>query len=468
MANTEKKTSPKRDLLLEKQKNGYDRIDKSELKLCDEFNGKYKDFINAARTERLATEYAAAAAEKAGFREYRRGEPLGPGDKIYRVNRGKAVFLAVIGSESPAKGMNIAAAHLDAPRIDIKTTPLYEDFELAYFKTHYYGGIKKYQWLAIPLELNGVIALKSGKTVNVSIGKDPGDPVMVISDLLPHLASEQMKKTMSEAVAGESLNALLGSIPEPNDEGADRVKLHILGILNEKYGITETDLHSAELSLIPAFDARDVGLDRSMIGAYGHDDRVCCFDCLQAILDIDAPAKTAVCVLVDKEEIGSEGVTGMQSSFFDTFAEDICDAFGVPLKVCFENSFCLSNDVAAAYDPNFPEPFDKRNSARLNYGLGICKYTGSRGKSGASDASAEVVARLRRILDEAGVIWQMAPLGKVDAGGGGTVAKYMAKRNIDTIDAGVPVLSMHAPFEVISKLDNYMSYKGMKAFYMSV
>jgi len=467
LADTDKKTSPKRDLL-EKSKNGYDRIDPSELKSIEKFNNMYKEFINAAKTERQATEYAAAAAEKAGFRRYERGDPLKPGDKIYRINRGKAIFLAVIGSESPAKGINIAAAHLDAPRIDIKTTPLYEDFELAYFKTHYYGGIKKYQWLAIPLELHGVVALKSGEVVNISVGKDPNDPVLVISDLLPHLASEQMKKAMSDAVAGESLNALLGSIPEPDDEGSDRVKLHVLGILNEKYGITEADLHSAELSLVPAFDARDVGLDRSMIGAYGHDDRVCCFDCLQAILDIENPSKTALCILVDKEEIGSEGVTGMQSGFFETFVEDICEAFDVQPRVCYENSFCLSNDVAAAYDPNFPEPFDKRNSARLNYGLGICKYTGTRGKSGASDASAEVVARLRRILDEAGVIWQMAPLGKVDAGGGGTVAKFMAKRNIDTIDAGVPVLSMHAPFEVISKLDNYMSYKGMKAFYMSV
>ena len=468
MAETDKKASPQRDLLLEKRENGYDRIDADELKICGEYNDKYKIFIDEAKTERLATDYAVSVAKKAGFRELIRGDVLKQGDKIYRINRGKAVVLAIIGSESPDKGINIAAAHLDAPRIDVKTTPLYEDFELAYFKTHYYGGIKKYQWLAIPLELHGVIVLKSGNTVTVSIGKDPSDPVLVISDLLPHLASEQMKKTMSEAVVGENLNALLGSIPEPDDNGADRVKLHILGILNEKYGITEADLHSAELSLVPAFNARDVGLDRSMIGAYGHDDRVCSFGCLQAILDIDNPAKTVVCVLVDKEEIGSEGVTGMQSSFFDTFVDDICQSFNVPLKVCFEKSFCLSNDVAAAYDPNFPEPYDKRNSSRLNYGLGICKYTGSRGKSGASDASAEVVARLRRILDEAGVVWQMAPLGKVDAGGGGTVAKYMANRNIDTIDAGVPVLSMHAPFEVISKLDNYMSYKGLMAFYMSI
>jgi aspartyl aminopeptidase len=463
-----KKTSPKRELLLEKQVNGYDRINAEDLEACEEYNEKYKVFIDEGKTERLATEYAVSAAEKAGFREYKRGDSLKQGDKIYRVNRDKAIVLAVIGSEGLDKGVNIAAAHLDAPRLDIKTTPLYEDSELAYFKTHYYGGIKKYQWLAIPLELHGVIALKSGDVIKVSIGKDPSDPVLVISDLLPHLASEQMKKTAAETVAGEKLNALLGSIPEPEDEGSDRVKLYILGILNEKYGITEADLHSAELSLVPAFNARDVGLDRSMIGAYGHDDRVCSFGCLQGILDIESPAKTAVCVLVDKEEIGSEGVTGMQSSFFDTFIDDICQSFNVPLKACFENSFCISSDVAAAYDPSFPEPYDKLNSARLNYGLGIVKYTGSRGKSGASDASAEVVAKIRRILDEADVVWQMAPLGKVDAGGGGTVAKFMANRNIDTIDAGVPVLSMHAPFEIVAKLDNYMSYKGLKAFYLSV
>jgi len=466
MANSEEKKSPKRSLL-EERKNGYYRVGKDEIARCNAFNEKYKAFLDAAKTEREAVEYAVKAAEESGFRSFTRGTPLKPGDKIYRVNRGKAIILAVIGSESLAAGANIAAAHIDAPRIDIKTTPLYEDFELAYFKTHYYGGIKKYQWLAIPLELHGVVGLKSGETVRVCVGKDPSDPVLVITDLLPHLASEQMKKTMSEAVAGESLNALLGSIPEPDDDGSDRIKLHVLGILNEKYGITEADLHSAELSLVPAFNARDVGFDRSLIGAYGHDDRVCSFDSLQALFDIENPDKTAVCVLVDKEEIGSEGITGMQSGFFDTFMDDVCEVFGVPLKTCYENSLCLSNDVAAAFDPNFPEPYDKLNSARLNYGLGICKYTGSRGKSGASDASAETVARLRRILDDADVLWQMAPLGKVDAGGGGTVAKYMANRNIETIDAGVPVLSMHAPFEVISKLDNYMSYKGLKALYLS-
>lgn len=460
------KKSPNRDLL-EKQENGYLKVSKEELLQSNAFNEKYKGFIDAAKTEREAVEFTENAAKAAGFKLFNRGDPLKAGDKVYRINRGKAIMFAVIGTETPDNGINIAAAHLDAPRIDIKTNPLYEDSELAYFKTHYYGGIKKYQWLAIPLELRGVVALKSGKVVKVCIGEDPADPILVITDLLPHLASEQMKKPMSEAVTGEGLNVLLGSIPDPDDDGADRVKLNVLGILNEKYGITEADLHSAELSLVPNFTARDVGLDRSMIGAYAHDDRVCSFDTFQAILDIEAPTKTAVCVLVDKEEIGSEGITGMQSSFFDTFIDDLCEQFDVSLKACFEKSFCLSNDVAAAYDPNYPEPYDRRNTARLNYGLGISKYTGSRGKSGASDASAEVVAKLRQILDSNNVLWQMAPLGKVDGGGGGTVAKYMANRNIETIDAGVPVLSMHAPFEVVSKLDNYMSYKGIKALYLS-
>lgn len=458
--------SPKR-ALLEKQENGYLRISPEDLQQCHQINEQYKQFIRQAKTEREAVSYVVHAAEKAGFRPFFRGDALKAGDKVYRINREKALALAVIGSEKPDKGLNIAAAHIDAPRIDLKTNPLYEESELAYFKTHYYGGIKKYQWLAIPLELRGVVALKNGTVVPVQIGKDPSDPVLVITDLLPHLAAEQMKKTLSEAVAAEGMNALLGSIPESEDDGSDRVKLNILGILHEKYGITESDLHSAELSLVPAFEVRDVGLDRSMIGAYAHDDRVCSFDSYQALLDIERPTKTAVCLLVDKEEIGSEGITGMQSGFFDTFFDDLCEAFSVPSKICYENSLCLSNDVSAAYDPNYPEPYDRRNNAFLNYGLGICKYTGSRGKSGASDASAELVARLRAILDDAGVIWQMAPLGKVDAGGGGTVAKFMANRNIETIDAGVPVLSMHSPFEIISKLDNYMSYKGMKALYLS-
>ena len=319
--------------------------------------------------------------------------------------------------------------------------------------------------MTIPLELHGVIALKNGTVLKVAIGAGAGDPLFTVDDLLPHLGVEQSKKPLSEAIPAESLNILVGSRPFKDDEGADRVKLAILDILNQKYGIVEEDFISAELEAVPAFRASDIGFDRSLIGAYGHDDRVCAYAEFAAILELGVPERTAVCILADKEEIGSEGVSGMQSAAFDTFMSDLCDTQKVPLKACYEKSFCLSADVTAAYDPNFAEVYEKRNSARINYGMVLSKYTGARGKSGSSDAAAEVVAYVRRTLDEAGVLWQMAELGKVDAGGGGTVACFMANRDIDTIDAGVPVLSMHAPFETVSKLDCYMTYKGMKAVY---
>jgi len=395
---------------------------------------------------------------------YRRGMELKAGDKVYISNRGKSVLLAVMGRKSLSEGAHIAAAHIDAPRLDLKPMPLYEDSELTYLKTHYYGGIRKYQWVTIPLELRGAIALKDGTVVHVVLGEG-NEPKFVINDLLPHLGAEQGKKPLNEAISGETLNILLGSHPVGESGESDRVKLHVLEKLNEKYGITEEDFISAELEAVPAAMSCDIGLDASLIGAYGHDDRVCGYAALQALFDIDVPEHTAVCVLADKEEIGSMGVTGMQSAAFDTFMHDLCDGQGVLLRECFENSFCLSADVTAAYDPNFAEVYEKRNSARINYGLGLCKYTGARGKSGASDATAETVAFVRRVLDDADVIWQMAELGKVDQGGGGTIAKFMANRNIDTIDAGVPVLSMHAPFEVVSKFDCYMTYKGVLTAY---
>uniref|UniRef100_UPI00307975C0 aminopeptidase n=2 Tax=Oscillospiraceae TaxID=216572 RepID=UPI00307975C0 len=349
-----------------------------------------------------------------------------------------------------------------------KPNPLYEDGELAYFKTHYYGGIRKYQWVTIPLELHGVVALRDGASVQVNIGGGADDPRLVITDLLPHLGAEQNKKPLAEAIPAETLNLLLGSEPIGDAEESGRVKLAVMKLLNEKYGITEDDFTSAELEAVPAVKATDIGLDRSMIGAYGHDDRVCAYAALRALLDLEGtPAKTAVCVLADKEEIGSDGVTGMQSAAFDTFMEDLCESQGAAVRVCFEKSFCLSADVTAAYDPNFSDVYEKRNAAYLNYGIGLCKYTGARGKSGASDADAETVAYIRNLFDEAGVIWQIAELGKVDAGGGGTVAMYMANRNITTLDAGVPVLSMHAPFETVSKLDCYETYKGMKAVFQA-
>ena len=457
-----------RKSLMYNRKNGYDRMDAAEMDALNTYCEGYKQYLDAGKTERECVDRTVAMAEAAGFRPYVRGTELKPGDKVYRINRDKAITLAVIGKQSLAAGANIGAAHIDSPRLDLKPNPLYETDEMAFLKTHYYGGIRKYQWVAIPLELHGVVALKDGSVVRVSVGDGENDPVFTIDDLLPHLGAEHAKKPLAEAFPAENLNILVGSRPLADDEGSDRVKLCVLDLLNRKYGIVEEDFISAELSAVPGFQARDIGFDRSLIGAYGHDDRVCAYATLAALLELDVPERTAICMLADKEEIGSEGVSGMQSAAFDTFMEDMCDAQGVPLRVCYENSFCLSSDVTAAYDPNFAEVYEKRNSAFINYGMGLCKYTGSRGKSGASDASAELVAYVRRVLDEADVLWQMAELGKTDAGGGGTVAAYMAQRNIDTLDAGVPVLSMHAPFETVSKLDCYMTFKGMKAIFQAV
>ncbi|MEG1988309.1 MAG: aminopeptidase, partial [Oscillibacter sp.] len=425
MAETDCKELQKK--LFSTKKNGYDRTDAPGHAAMEAYCTDYKAFLNAGKTERECADEVIRLAEAAGYRPFVRGMALQPGDKVYTCNRGKAVMLAHIGTESLAGGAQMTAAHIDSPRLDLKPNPLYEDGELAYFKTHYYGGIRKYQWVTIPLELRGVVALKNGSSVKVSIGAEPEDPKLVITDLLPHLGGEQNKKPLSEAVPAESLNLLLGSRPMGGEEDKSRVKLAVMQILNEKYGITEDDFISAELEAVPAVSACDIGLDRSLIGAYGHDDRVCAYAALRALLDESGtPARTAVCVLADKEEIGSDGVTGMQSAAFDTFISDLCDTQSVALKVCLESSFCLSADVTAAFDPNFADVFEKRNAALLNYGVGLCKYTGARGKSGASDACAETVAYVRRLFDEAGVIWQMAELGKVDAGGGGTVAMYMA------------------------------------------
>ena len=454
-----------RKALTYQRKNGYDCLQPGELEAIDVYCEGYKQYLDAGKTERECVDRTIAMAEAAGFRPFKRGMEVKTGDKYYYVNRERAIMLAVIGKKSLAEGVSIGAAHIDSPRLDLKPNPLYESDELAFLKTHYYGGIRKYQWLAIPLELHGVIALKNGEKVRVSIGNGEGDPLFTIDDLLPHLGSVQANKTVAEFVPAENLNILVGSRPLADDDGADRVKIAVLELLNRKYGIVEEDFISAELMAVPAYDARDIGFDRSMIGAYGHDDRVCGYAALAALLELETPERTAICMLADKEEIGSEGVSGMKSACFDTFMEDLCDAQNVPVRACYEKSFCLSADVTAAYDPNFAEVYEKRNSALVNYGMGLCKYTGARGKSGASDASAEVVAYARRVFDDAGVVWQMAELGKVDAGGGGTVAAYMAERNIDTLDAGVPVLSMHAPFETVGKLDCYMTYKGMKAIY---
>ena len=453
-----------RSKLFYEQKNGYDLIDTRERLAVEDYCRSYMDYLDRSRMEREAVANAIELAEKQGFVEYKPGMALKPGDKVYKNNRSKALILAVIGRKPLSEGAVIAGAHVDSPRIDLKQVTLYEQDEMAYFKTHYYGGIKKYQWVTIPLELHGAVALKNGEVVNVVIGREKDEPKFVITDLLPHLAADQMKKTMAEGFTGEGLNILLGSTPYA-DDGKDRVKLAVMSILNDMYGITEEDFLSAELAAVPAFDVCEVGLDRSLIGGYGHDDRVCAYAELKALFDVKDPERTCVCILADKEETGSDGVTGMQSACFDVFMKDLCEGQDVALRRCYEKSFCLSADVSNAFDPLYPEVSEKRSDSKVNYGMAICKFTGARGKGGTSDASAEIVAYLRRLFEREGVVWQMAELGKVDQGGGGTIAKFMANRNIDTIDAGVPVLSMHAPFEVVAKFDCYMTYKGVLAAY---
>ena len=458
-------TKEERKALLYKPEHGLDRISAVEEAEMNDYCEQYKAFLDVSKTERECVISAIRLAEAKGFKPYTPGMDIAPGDKLYYNNRGKAIMLMVIGQKPLSEGANIGAAHTDAPRLDLKPNPLYEDAELAYLKTHHYGGIRKYQWVTVPLELHGLVVRRDGSEVYVKIGDDPRDPQLVINDLLPHLGREQGKKPLNEAIPSESLNILVGSRPLRDDDGSDRVKVEVLRLLHEKYGITEEDFISAELEAVPAANARDIGFDRSLIGGYGHDDRVCAYAELAALLALDKPEKTAVCIFADKEEIGSEGVSGMQGDYFEYIMGALCRSQNVDLRECLAHSFCLSADVTAAYDPNFAEVYERRNSAYVNYGIGLCKYTGAGGKSGASDASAEVVGKVRKLFNDEGVIWQMAELGKTDAGGGGTVAKYMAKRNIDTLDAGVPVLSMHAPFETVAKLDCYMTYRGMKAIF---
>ena len=459
-------TEELRESLLRAPKNGYARITDEERADMESYCKRYMAFMDACKTEREATAWAVCEAEKLGYKPFVPGMDAKPGDKIYYNNRKKAIALAVIGTESLEKGANICAAHVDSPRMDLKPNPLYEESEIAYFKTHYYGGIKKYQWPTIPLALHGVVYRKDGSVVTVTVGEDDSDPVLMVSDLLIHLAGDQMQKPLAKGIEGEQLNVILGTEPLEGD-GADLVKLNVMKWLNEKYGLIEADFQSAELTIVPAGKCREVGLDRSLLGAYGHDDRVCAYAELEALFTIENPAKTAVCILADKEEIGSIGISGMQSHFFEHFMGGLCDAQGVKLEDCFANSFCLSADVSNAFDPNFPETCDKRNNSHLNYGVAICKYTGARGKSGASDASAEAMGHVRSTFERSGVIWQTATLGKVDQGGGGTVAAYMANRNIVTVDAGVPVLNMHAPMELVSKLDCYETMRACKAIYLA-
>lgn len=453
-----------REKLFYEKKNGLLKADDETIAKAQEYCEGYKAYLDSAKTEREAVATAIALAEEKGFVPFVIGKKYNAGDKVYFNNRGKTVAFAVIGSESADKGVNITAAHVDSPRIDLKPNPLYEELELALFKTHYYGGIKKYQWTALPLALHGVFAKKDGSVVEVSLGEKDDEPKFVINDLLPHLGREQYKRTLGDGIRGEELNILIGSMPFKSDEGSELVKLNILKLLNEKYGITEEDFLSAELEMVPALKASDIGFDRSLIGAYGQDDRVCAYPALTAILDVKAPQKTAIAILTDKEEIGSMGNTGLQSDFLPHVVHDICVMQGCDETVALRNSKCLSADVNAGTDPTFQDVMERRNASFLNYGVVITKYTGSGGKGGTSDASAEYVAEIRAMLDRAGIIWQTGELGRVDAGGGGTVAMYVANLGIDVVDLGVPVLSMHAPYETTSKLDVYMCHRTMYEF----
>ncbi|MBR1867928.1 MAG: aminopeptidase, partial [Clostridia bacterium] len=406
-----------------------------------------------------------AYAQKRGFTEYKFGDELKVGDKKYLNNRGKNLILFKIGKNDIAKdGIRIIASHIDSPRLDIKQNPLYEDSGMAYLKTHYYGGIKKYQWTAIPLALHGTVALANGKSVEIKIGERDDDPVFYVDDLLPHLSREQYTKPVSTAIDGETLNVLVGGRAFKDSDLKEKVKFSVLKALNDEYGMTEADFLSAELCAVPAFNAKDIGFDRALVGGYGHDDKVCSYPALTAICDAETDDRTIMVVLADKEEIGSEGNTGMQCGIFSDLIDIISANFGVHPAVVRAQSKCLSADVTAGYDPNFASVYEKRNSSLVSCGTSICKFTGAGGKGGSSDASAEFMGYVRNLLDESGVNWQTAELGKVDAGGGGTVAKYIAKLNIDTVDVGVPVISMHAPYEVISKGDLYSTYEAFLAF----
>ena len=453
----------KEELLLNR-KNGLLACDDDKWEKITRYCEGYKEFLAKGKTEREAAKEAIKIAQKAGFVPFETGKKYKAGDKYYVNNRGKTVAFVVVGEASVDKGVNIAAAHIDSPRIDLKPNPLYEDSELSLFKTHYYGGIKKYQWTAIPLALHGVFAKKDGSVIEVNIGEDDNDPCFVVTDLLPHLAQEQSKRTLADGIRGEELNILIGSKPFKNDTASELVKLNIMAILNKKYGVTEEDFLSAELECVPAFKPCDLGLDRSMIGAYGHDDRVCAYPALTAICELKTPQKTAITILADKEEIGSDGNTGLNSAFLKYVVRDIAQSQGVDYTVALRNSKCLSADVNAAFDPTFKDVSEPKNAARVNYGAVITKYTGARGKSGTSDASAEYVAQIRAMLDNANITWQTGELGRVDLGGGGTVAMYIANLGVDVVDLGVPVLSMHAPFETVSKFDVFETYRTMLEF----
>ena len=452
------------EMLQYTKKSVYQLREDAEIDQAYAYAKEYAAFLDASKTEREAVRESIRLAEQKGFRPYRLGDKVTAGDKLYYNNRGKNLYVFRIGSEPIENGVRLCAAHVDSPRIDLKQCPLYEEGGMSFFKTHYYGGIRKYQWLAIPLALHGVVAKKDGSVVEVTIGEDDSDPVFYINDLLPHLSHGDDNKPLASAIPAEKLNILVGSRPFDGEGESDSIKLRTLYLLHEKYGITEEDFLSAELCCVPAYKARDIGFDRSLIGAYGHDDRVCAYPALCAVLDTDDSVHTTMCVLADKEETGSEGNTGMKSEILPDLLNAISLSLGGDPAVVRAASKCLSADVSASFDPNFSDVFEKRNAALLSAGVVLTKFTGARGKSSTNDANAEYLAWLRRIFEEEKVVWQSAELGKVDCGGGGTVAKYIAQYNIDTVDLGVPVIAMHAPFEVISKVDLYETLRAFTAF----
>ena len=446
------------------KKNYFEVASEEERTAMFDYAEGYKAFLDAAKTEREACTEAVRLAKQAGFTEFKFGDKLSAGDKKYFINRGKSIVVFRVGTENiEENGLRIIVSHIDAPRLDVKQNPLYEDSDMCFLKTHYYGGIKKYQWTAMPLALHGVVVLKDGSKIDIKVGEDADDPVFYIDDLLPHLGAEQMAKVGSKIVEGEQLNIVVGGMPFADKDVSNKIKLTVLEYLNKEYGMCEEDFLSAELCAVPAYHARDIGFDRALIGAYGHDDRVCAYPALTAVLDNES-RHTVLAMLVDKEEIGSEGNTGMQSKIYEDLMEEISVALGASFRKVRYASKCLSSDVTAAYDPNFAGVFEKMNSAMVSCGTCMSKFTGARGKSGSNDANAEFVGEVRAMFAAEGVVWQTAELGRVDAGGGGTVAKFLAKLNIDTVDLGVPVISMHSPWELISKADLYSNYRAFIAF----
>lgn len=455
--------------LFNKKENGWKDLNNEEKNKIFDFSSNYMNFLNISKTEREFVKNARKLADENGYKDIMEFDSLKPGDKIYFINREKSMYLAIIGTEPIENGLHIIGSHVDSPRLDLKPNPLCEDTELAYFKTHYYGGIKKYQWTTIPLAIHGRIVKPNGEKIDICIGEDANDPIFTITDLLPHLAQDQMQKKLKDGIDGEDLKLLVGSIPYGNENGTDLVKLNILNILNEKYGITEADLSSSEIELVPEFKARSLGFDSGLVAAYGQDDKVCAYTSLMAMMELDNVKNTAVCILSDKEEIGSMGNTGMESHMFDFFVSEILNKLGVNKPNLLDRVFCfskmLSSDVDAGYDPIYASVSDRENAGFLGKGISLNKYTGARGKSGASDANAEYVAWIRNLLEKNDIKYQIAELGKVDIGGGGTIAYIIANKGADVIDLGVPVLSMHAPYEVTSKYDVYSAYRTYKAFW---